>query len=89
MKKLELVGSFKKDIRRARKRGWDRAKIDAIVTMLRTGEPLPANARPHKLTGDWLGFWECHIGPDWLLIYDASDDTVLLAATGTHSDLFR
>ncbi len=88
MKELKLLGSFKKDIKKIRKRGWNRTKLDVIVTMLRSDEPLPASTRPHKLTGGWLGFWECHIGPDWLLIYDVSDDIVLLAATGTHADLF-
>jgi len=89
VKKLELLGSFRKDIKRIRKRGWGREKLDAIVIMLRTDEPLPTNARPHKLTGEWLGFWECHIGPDWLLIYDTNDTSVLLAGTGTHADLFE
>ena len=89
MKNLELLGGFKKDLKRIKRRGWDRSKLDAIVTMLRTSEPLPINARPHKLTGEWLGFWECHIAPDWLLIYDVSDTTILLAGTGTHADLFE
>lgn len=89
MKSLDLQRSFRRDLKRITKRGWNRDKLDAIVTMLRTNEPLPASARPHKLTGDWLGFWECHIGPDWLLIYDVSDTTVLLAGTGTHGDLFE
>lgn len=88
MKDLELIGSFRKDLKRIKKRGWDRARLEAIVTLLRCNEPLSVSARPHKLTGDWLGFWECHIAPDWLLIYDATDTTVLLARTGTHSDLF-
>lgn len=89
MKKLDLQGSFRKDLKRIAKRGWDRSKLDTIVTMLRTDEMLPTNARPHKLTGEWLGFWECHIGPNWLLIYDTSDSEVLLARSGTHADLFE
>ena len=57
--------------------------------MLRKDEPLPHSARPHKLTGDWKGFWECHVEPDWLLIYDSTDTKVLLAGTGSHPDLFE
>lgn len=45
--------------------------------------------RPHQLKGEWKGFWECHIGPDWLLIYKPTADEILLARTGTHSDLFK
>lgn len=89
MKGLHLLGSLKKDLKRITKRGWDRSKLDRIVTMLRASEPLPINAYPHKLTGEWLGFWECHIGPNWLLIYDVADKTVLIARTGTHADLFE
>lgn len=89
MKDLELLGSFKKHLKRIEKRRWDRKKLDAIVTMLRMDEPLPLRARPHKLTGDWKGFWECHIGPDWLLIYNFTATAVQLAGTGTHSDLFE
>lgn len=89
MKRLDLLGSFKRDFRRITKRKWDVKKLDSIVTMLRRDEPLPPNARPHRLTSDWEGFWECHIAPDWLLIYDMNDTTVLLARTGTHADLFE
>ena len=63
-------------------------KLEAIVQLLRDDEPLPISARPHKLTGEYDGFWECHLGPDWLLIYDSTDTEVLLARTGTHADLF-
>ena len=88
MKGLRLQESFKKDLKRIAKRGWNRIKLDAIVILLRTNEPLPINARPHKLTGEWLGFSECHVGPNWLLIYDVKDTEVLLARSGTHADLF-
>ena len=89
MKELELLGGFKKDLKRIKKRGWDRTKLERMVLILRTGGTLSSNARPHKLTGKWTGFWECHIAPDWLLIYDTTDTTILLAATGTHVDLFE
>ena len=88
MKTLSLTNTFKKDVATVAKRGYDRAKLDTIIRFLLAGEPLPARCRPHKLQGDWQGVWECHIGPDWLLIYEISDMTVTLHRTGTHSDLF-
>ena len=81
--------SFRKDVRRARKRGYDLQKLNAIIRKLQAGEPLPAANRPHPLRGDWKGYWDCHVEPDWLLIYKVTDDEVRLARTGTHSDLFR
>lgn len=63
--------------------------LDDIVSRLRHDELLPFSAHPHRLSGEWLGFWECHIESDWLLIYDTTEDAVLLARTGTHADLFE
>jgi mRNA interferase YafQ len=71
------------------KRGADPAKLAAVVELLATDQPLPARMRPHRLSGAFNQFWECHIEPDWLLIYDVTPELVELAATGTHSDLFR
>jgi mRNA interferase YafQ len=72
------------------KRGKQRARIEAVVELLAADQPLPERCRPHKLVGEWTGFWECHIEPDWLLVYDLDDpDTLTLVATGTHADLFR
>ena len=88
MKTLSLTNTFKKDVTTVAKRGYDRPKLDTIIRLLLASEPLPARCRPHKLQGDWQGVWECHIGPDWLLIYQISDVTVTLHRTGTHSDLF-
>jgi len=89
MKHLDPLGSFKRDFKRITKRKWDVRKLEYMIALLRSDEPLPLNARPHKLTGDWVGFWECHVGPDWILIYDVSETTVLLVRTGTHVDLFE
>ena len=89
MKDLQMYGSFKKDLKRITKSGWDRTEVDVIVAMLRADEPLPLRVQPHKLTGGREGFWECHIQPDWLLIYDFTDTKVLLVETGTHADLFE
>ena len=72
------------------KRGVPLAKLDTVLTLLMNDEPFPARNRPHLLSGEWKGFWECHIEPDWLLIYDLDDPQVLaLHRTGTHSDLFE
>ena len=88
MKSLSVTNAFKKDAAALAKRGYDRAKLDAIVRLLAAGDPLPARCRPHKLQGDWEGVWECHIGPDWLLIYEFTELTLTLLRTGTHADLF-
>lgn len=89
MKKLKLLGRYKKDLKRIHKRGKDIEKLENVVTILRTDIPLPLSAHPHKLAGEWEGFWECHIEPDWLLIYDVTEEAVLLAGTGSHPDLFE
>lgn len=89
MKKLRATNRFKKDKKRMDKRGGNSSKLRGIILHLQNDTPLPQSARAHKLEGEWKGFWECHIEPDWLLIYDVTEDVVLLAATGTHADLFR
>lgn len=88
MKPLRYAGPFKKDLKRITRRGYRLDDLDTIVTAIRRGERLPASARPHPLKGEWKSYWECHIAPDWLLIYRATDE-VLLARTGTHADLFE
>jgi mRNA interferase YafQ len=89
MKALRFAGAFRKDLKRIAKRGYDRARLDFIVDTLRQGNALPPALRTHPLKGEWKGYWECHVAPDWLLIYKVSGEEVLLARTGTHSDLFR
>ena len=71
------------------KRGADEKKLVIIIEALATDASLPPQARPHMLAGDWKGFMECHIAPDWLLIYQLVDDELILIRTGTHADLFR
>lgn len=89
MKALRFQSAFKRDLKRIAKRGHDRPKLDAVVDLIRSGEPLPEARRDHVLKGEWHGWRECHIEPDWLLIYQATDDEVILARTGTHADLFE
>ena len=88
MKSTQTRTSFKKDLKRIRKRGLDRGQLDAVIDLLCRGLPLPAARRDHPLKGEWEGWRECQIEPDWLLIYKITDDEVLLARTGTHADLF-
>ncbi len=90
MRRIEFGTAFKKDNKRVMRRGASIAKLDTVLALLMSDQPLPARNRPHLLSGEWKGFWECHIEPDWLLIYDLHDPEVLaLHRMGTHSDLFE
>jgi mRNA interferase YafQ len=89
MKPLVESTSFRKDRKRVHKRGYDVTKLVAIIEKLQLGKPLPASNRAHPLKGEWKGYWECHVEPDWLLIYKVTEDEVRLARTGTHADLFE
>jgi len=80
---------FKRDIKRLRKRGKDIAKLHEVVLLLLNDETLDARYRDHALTGNWVGSRDCHIEPDWVLIYRVNEDTLFLERTGSHSDLFR
>lgn len=81
---------FKKDYKLAIKRGLNIDLLDKIIRALSRGEMLPEKNKDHELTGDWAGHRECHIQPDWLLIYRIEDDILVLtlSRTGSHSDLF-
>lgn len=81
---------FKKDYKLALKRHLDIELLDNLIRVLSRGETLPEKNKDHALTGDWIGHRECHILPDWLLVYRIEDDILVLtlARTGTHSDLF-
>jgi len=90
MYKLEQSNLFKKDIKLAKKRGLDMHFIDEVVSLLVMNGKLPQKFKPHLLKGNYKGLWECHIKPDWLLIWKQDDKIKLisLTRTGTHSDLF-
>jgi mRNA interferase YafQ len=81
---------FKKDYKLAIKRGCDINKLMKVITILATGEQLPAEYRDHSLSGNYSGYRECHIQPDWLLVYKVVEKQLVLTLyrTGTHSDLF-
>lgn len=92
MSKYRIVptGIFKKDLKTAIKRGYNIALLEKVVNTLAAGEALPEKYKDHKLVGNYIGCRECHITPDWLLIYEISDKEIILylTRTGTHSDLF-
>lgn len=81
---------FKKDFKLAMKRSMQIELLEEVIAMLAMGETLPDKHKDHALTGNWVGHRECHILPDWLLIYRIEDEVLVLtlARTGTHSDLF-
>ena len=81
-------GRFKRDVRLAKKRGKDMDKLKAVLSLLIEQELLPASYNDHPLRGDWSGFRDLHIEPDWLLLYRVEGDELQLARTGTHADLF-
>ena len=78
-----------RDLKRMIGRGKDRGKFLDIVGLLKCDGRVPVQRHPHKLSGEYEGFWECHIESDWLLIYDVTEEEVLLVRTGTHADLFE
>lgn len=88
---LVLSGRFKKSLKVAKKRGLDISILNSIVDNLLEGIPLDEKYKDHPLKGNWNGFRECHIQPDWLLIYLVEDNilTLTLVDTGTHADLYK
>ena len=90
MLEIKASNRFRKDLKLALKRGCRMELLEAVVTCLASGGQLDEKYKDHLLTGDYGGFRECHIAPDWLLIYQIRDKELLLllSRTGTHSDLF-
>ena len=88
--KLRLTTRFEKDMKRIQRRGYRMAQLTDVLKKLAAGEPLPAENRDHALSGNYEGCRECHITPDWLLIYEIFEDELILylTRTGSHSDLF-
>jgi mRNA interferase YafQ len=80
---------FLKEVQKAQKRGKDMKKLEEILRLLVNKQILPIKNRNHKLKGNFKDYWECHIEPDWLLIYKLTSTEVILARTGTHADLFN
>lgn len=87
---IKYESTFKRDFKRVVKRGYNTALLEEVIEKLANGEALPEKYRDHNLIGDYRDFRECHITPDWLLIYrvDGNELILYLTRTGTHSDLF-
>jgi mRNA interferase YafQ len=89
MRPLRATGRFERDLRLAAKRGKNLDKLWKVVAAPQRGDRLEPRHRPHRLSGDWSDFWECHIEPDWLLIWGDAGEALVLVRTGTHADLFE
>lgn len=93
MRYIESSGNFRKQLKLMLRRGKAESEIKSVIVMLANDEALPPKYKDHALTGNFVGFRDCHIQPDWLLIYKKQDSEdglgiLRLEATGTHSDLF-
>ena len=86
--RLLTTRQFERGLRRAIRRRKDPDKLWAIVGKLLEDQPLEPYNRLHRLIGNWSGYWECHVEPDWLLVWRQFDDVIFLERTGTHSDIF-
>ena len=87
---LNLVrkSRFKKDFKKLLSSGKDLDKLAWVIRTLQAQEPLPERNRDHALTGNYIGHRECHVSPDWLLIYQTTETELILVRTGSHSELF-
>ena len=89
MRRIAQRKQFRADLKRQHRGGKDIEELIAVVELLAEQGTLPSGYRPHRLAGDWSGVWECHIEPDWLLLYTVSDEEIVLIRTGTRDDLFN
>ena len=87
---IRYQSAFKKDYKRIIKRGYNTLLLEEVIRILSSGKSLPKKYLDHELSGNYSGFRECHITPDWLLIYSINDSELILylTRTGSHSDLF-
>jgi mRNA interferase YafQ len=89
MKAVSQTTQFARDVKLMRRRGKDLAKLRAVVQLLAAGADLPRKHHDHALTGPWQPSRDCHVEPDWILIYTPDAESLRLERTGTHSDLFK
>ena len=89
MPTIKRTSQFKKDAKRAKKRGKDFDKLKTVIERLLSGDELESKYHDHVLQGEYATIRECHIEPDWLLLYKLTDAELILIRTGTHSDLFK
>jgi len=90
MYQIQMTKNFRKDVELCKKRGYDMELMKTAIRLLERDGCLPASYRPHKLSGNYAGSWECHLKGNWLLVWEQNDNllTLLFTNTGTHSDLF-
>lgn len=89
MKPVIQTSQFKRDIKRLKKRGKNLEKLGKIIQLLAADEPLEEKHRDHALFGKWSGSRDCHVEPDWILIYRNEPESLFLERSGSHSDLFK
>lgn len=89
MLKISYRNQFKKELKQQEKRGKDLKKFLEVAEKLAQEKSLDPKYRNHRLVGNFKGRWECHIEPDWLLVYFKTDEEIIFERTGTHSDLFK
>ena len=89
MRTIRRTSQFKKDVKRMKKRGKDLSKLKEVLEKITRGQELEARYRDHVLVGQYRGTRECHVEPNWLLIYELGQSEVVLIRTGTHTDLFE
>ena len=89
MKAVRRTSGFKRDVKRMQRQGRELEKLKRVLETLVKGEPLAERYRDHVLVGQYKGTRECHMGPDWLLIYELAETEIVLIMTGSHSDLFK
>ncbi len=87
---IKYQTAFKRDYKRIKRRGYDTRLLEKAIEILAEGRELPAGYKDHALSGDYTGCRECHIAPDWLLVYEIVKGELILylTRTGTHSDIF-
>lgn len=88
-KRISRTSQFKRDVKRLQRRGKDMQRLKVVLKMLIEDTQLPVRFRDHLLVGQYKGTRECHIEPDWLLIYESAEDEIMLIRTGSHADLFE
>lgn len=88
MLNINYSGKFKKDMKICQKRNYDIQLLKKVISILAIPDSLPEKNKDHKLSGTYVGHRECHILPDWLLVYKMEGNELYLARTGTHADLF-
>lgn len=89
MRTFSRTNQFKKDVKRAESRGWDLTKLKTVLDLLIDEKPLPPKYKNHPLRGNWTGSHDCHIRPDWILIYTLEENHARFERTGAHNDLSR